>query len=376
MQVLMVAFDGGGSLPPFLGLGQELHRRSHEVRCLGPQSLQGAVVRAGVAFRPLLQGAIFDPLARRPANQLREELERVFFDAGYGQDLRAEVERGRPDIIIIDGFLIGAQATAEAMDVPYTLLMHTLPGFLCQRLALPAANTVRAQANLAPVTSSEELWAHADRVLVASIQLLDNYAADGLPGLRYIGPIFESESRLEPATLADVLQPGEPLVVVSFSTTYMDQERTLGRVIEALRHLPLQGLVTAGPAVELASLPVVGNVTVRRWLPHATVLPQAALVITHAGHGTVARALSHGVPLLCLPFGRDQSFIAERVQALGAGLVASPDASAPALTTAITALLHDGSYRRAAQDVAVAMRAVGPGAANAATELEASVAPR
>jgi hypothetical protein len=319
---------------------------------------------------------MFDPLARLPANQLREELERVFFDAGYGQDLRAEVERAGPDVIAIDSFLIGAQATAEAMCVPYALLMHTLPGFLCQRFALARVNAARAEAKLAPVTSTEDLWGRADRVLVTSIRLLDDYVPDTLSGLRYTGPVFGSEPQVEDASVADVPRTGDPLVLVSFSTTYMDQERALGRVMEALRHLPLQALVTTGPAVGLASLPSVANVTVRRWLPHATVLPHAALVITHAGHGTVAHALSYGVPLLCLPLGRDQGFIAQRVQALGAGLAAPPDASASALTTAITALLNDRSYRRAAQHVATAIREAGPGAANAATELEAIVAQR
>jgi len=37
------------------------------------------------------------------------------------------------------------------------------------------------------------------------------------------------------------------------------------------------------------------------------VFPLADLVITHAGHGTLMRALSHGLPLVCLPMGRDQN---------------------------------------------------------------------
>ena len=56
-----------------------------------------------------------------------------------------------------------------------------------------------------------------------------------------------------------------------------------------------------------------------RFVPHGEVLPHASLVVTHAGMGTVMSALSHGVPLLCLPLGRDQFFNAAMVERLGAG---------------------------------------------------------
>jgi UDP:flavonoid glycosyltransferase YjiC (YdhE family) len=138
----------------------------------------------------------------------------------------------------------------------------------------------------------------------------------------------------------------------------------------------VQGLVTAGSAVALAALPAAANVAVHRWLPHAAVLPRAALVVTHAGHGTVAKSLAHGIPLLCLPMGRDQGYNAQRVQDLGAGLAVAPDAAPGVLAATITELLRAPGYREAAQRVAAAIRAAGPGAANAAAEVETMVARR
>jgi len=35
--------------------------------------------------------------------------------------------------------------------------------------------------------------------------------------------------------------------------------------------------------------------------PHAEVLREAALTVTHAGHGTVIKSLAGAVPLVCLP---------------------------------------------------------------------------
>jgi UDP:flavonoid glycosyltransferase YjiC (YdhE family) len=130
MDVLTVTFDAGGNVPPFLGLGQELRRRGHGTRCLGPRSIQAAVERAGMGFWPLEHGAVFDPLARQPADKVRIALLRVFLDDGYGRDLRAELKRARPDVTVVDCLLVEAQPAAEALGRPYALLLHTLPRHL------------------------------------------------------------------------------------------------------------------------------------------------------------------------------------------------------------------------------------------------------
>ena len=53
----------------------------------------------------------------------------------------------------------------------------------------------------------------------------------------------------------------------------------------------------------------------------------AAAFVTHAGHGSTLRPLMAGVPLLCLPMGRDQNDNAMRAAHRGAALNLSPDAS-------------------------------------------------
>ena len=374
MNVLMVTWDAGGNIPPFLGLGRELLRRGHGVRCLGPQGVQAAVARTGLAFRPLEHSAGFDPLAPLPLDQSQQAQAHVFFGDGYPADLRAEVEQDRPDVVVIDCFLVAAQGAAEAMGLPFVLLVHTLPGWFMpfwDQVLLSPTNALRERTGLSPVASTAELLARADRALVACTPLLDSPVPDSarLPWLRYVGPIFEPEDQ-EELEAAAVPQTAEPLVLVGFSTTYMDQEKPLACVIDALRSLPVRAIITTGPAVDLALLPAAPNVTVHQWLPHAAVLPQAALVVTHAGHSTVTKALSYGVPLLCLPLGRDQGFIAQRVQDIGAGLAVPSDAAPDELAAAITSILGDHSYREAAQQAAAIVRVAGPGARNAAAELE------
>jgi UDP:flavonoid glycosyltransferase YjiC (YdhE family) len=84
-------------------------------------------------------------------------------------------------------------------------------------------------------------------------------------------------------------------------------------------------------------------------------MPQAGLVITHAGHGTVIRALAAGVPLVCIPLGRDQYDVAARVVWRGAGVKLSSKATTSALKRAIVTVLENESFRNASQRIAQAI---------------------
>ena len=126
----------------------------------------------------------------------------------------------------------------------------------------------------------------------------------------------------------------------------------LRRAAAALAALPVRGLVTAGPELAPSQLPAAPNVTVVRAAPHGQVIPQAAAVVTHCGHGTVMKALSAGVPLVCLPMSRDQLEVAARVVALGAGVRLRPGASSAAIARAVRTVLEDPSYRAAARRMA------------------------
>jgi len=90
------------------------------------------------------------------------------------------------------------------------------------------------------------------------------------------------------------------------------------------------------------------------FLPHASVLPHARAVITHAGLGSVAAALQHAVPLVCTPIARDQPLNAARVAEVGAGLtVAASDATAEGVRAALHEVLADVRFRDGAARVAV-----------------------
>ena len=61
------------------------------------------------------------------------------------------------------------------------------------------------------------------------------------------------------------------------------------------------------------------RVRITRFLPHAEVIAHVDLVVTHGGMGTTQRALAAGVPVVVVPWGRDQFESARRAEVSGAG---------------------------------------------------------
>jgi UDP:flavonoid glycosyltransferase YjiC (YdhE family) len=135
------------------------------------------------------------------------------------------------------------------------------------------------------------------------------------------------------------------LVVTSLSTTYIHQEQQLAIEMAALEGL--RGIITVGPGLDTEDLdPPAGVVTVR-WAAYECLLPYADVLVTHAGDGTVIAALACGVPLVCMPMGRDQHAHAEQIARFGAGVsIEAVDASQ--LRTALDEVLSDPSDRAVA----------------------------
>ena len=381
MRYLFITLDGGGNLYPELALAGRLAERGHDIRFLGSRSQRAIVGRAGFAFAAWHSAPDFDASAAEaaPVKDWSDDPETVFAGlcdqiwfgpAGrFARDVAAELEQRPADVLAVDYFLYGALAAAERAGLPTAVLWHTTFGeFDALNVGLPALNAARAGIGLPPLTTVFEQFRRMDRVLVLTDESFDFAVAPAeLPAnVRHVGPQLPPGAG--PARPHD--EPGAPpLVLVSLSTTYQAQEDVLRRVIAALGTLPVRALVTTGPAVSVGGdLP--GNVEVSAWTPHADVLPDTALVITHAGMGTVMTAMAHGVPMLCLPMGRDQDGNAARVERLGLGRVLRADSGAADIAAAVRGALADPVLRRNAVHHADRIRA-DIAADRAVAELEA-----
>ena len=116
--------------------------------------------------------------------------------------------------------------------------------------------------------------------------------------------------------------------------------------------LEVEALITTGAAISPSSLQLPENVSAVEFVSHAAILPNTDLLITHAGHGTVLAGATFGVPMLCLPMGRDQPQVAARANELGIAHVGDPNASVDELSEAIHRALDDAAMLRGAEGFA------------------------
>jgi UDP:flavonoid glycosyltransferase YjiC (YdhE family) len=121
-----------------------------------------------------------------------------------------------------------------------------------------------------------------------------------------------------------------------------------------------------------AQLPSAPNARVERFVPHGPLLERAAAVVCHGGMGIVQKAIGRGVPVVAVPFGRDQPEVARRVVESGAGVALSSKRLTPErLRDAVRGAM---ARRPAAEAAGARLRAAGgPDAfADAVEELAAS----
>ena len=205
-----------------------------------------------------------------------------------------------------------------------------------------------------PLSRYEEGILRNAAVLMMTEPELDFSSRGKLPqNVHYTGHAWEpSDTDWQPPWPAE---NRDPLVLISFSTTYMNQHDLARRALQAVSNLPVRALFTTGPALDPMGLAIPANVRVERFVPHTAVLPHAALTITHAGWATVQASLTASVPLVCIPDGRDQPDNAARVVEAGAGVRLRRSASPDQIRHAIVAALANPKLKAGAQRMASAL---------------------
>ena len=218
---------------------------------------------------------------------------------------------------------------------------------------LPTLNAARAAHGLSPVSDVYEQLDHCARVLVMTSPSFDFPVRALPPNVRYVGPQLDDPNWAG----CDHWRPAgdDPLVLVAMSSTFQSQIDPLLRVADGLGQLPVRALLTTGPAVSPEEVQAPSNVRVLRAAPHQEVLREASAVVTHAGHGSALKALAAGVPLVCMPLGRDQKDNTVRVLRLGAGVRVSKRERPAGIAAAVHRVLDQPAFARDAQAFAATL---------------------
>jgi len=379
LRFLMTTWDGGGNAPPEFGVARRLVARGHQVHVLADPTLARDAEAAGCSFSSWTRAPhrttldkeddlLKDWEAEDPIEVLRRLRDQIMSGPAseYAADSAASIETSRPDAVLADGLLFGSVIAAEAAGLPVAVLIPnpwSVPtagvgdkavARLVQRVVktgLGDLNAARHERGLEPLTSFYDQILNADRLLVLTSKAFDPASAFVPDNVHYVGPVLD-----EPAWVGSWQSPwpgdaAEPLVLVGLSSIFQGQVPLLQRTIDGLSTMEIRAVVTLGRMLDSGDVSASANVTVVRSAPHAVLLRDAAVMITACGHGTVMKTLAAGVPMVCIPMGRDQDATAARLVDLGAGVLLSPASSAADIRRAVDEVLTDEKYRLSAQSL-------------------------
>jgi UDP:flavonoid glycosyltransferase YjiC (YdhE family) len=374
---LIATWDGAGNLAPALGIARTLVDRGHDVRLMGHRTIAERCGDVGTRFVPLSQGELWDAMDD-PGDfeaEIRLLIDELCFSPTIAGDLAKELDREPADAVLVDCMLFTTIDTALASGSLTAALFHTAytifrGGPLVEMFApgVAIANGRRAELGLPAVERLGDIHDACARAIVAAPKEFEPEAPDA-PNVLRVGPVLDAPPLSRGTHEVDLRDARTPLVLISLSTREQGQADLLQRCVDAVAQLPVRAIVTTGPSIDPASVSAGDNTQVVQYVPHDEILASASLVITHAGFGTTMAALGRGVPLLCVPMGRDQFFNAEQVQTLGAGRMLMAHSSAEEVAQAATEILGADRFATGAKQMAVAIAGYG-GAAAAAAALE------
>jgi MGT family glycosyltransferase len=338
LRFLVAAFGDPGHAFPAIALGRALSGRGHEVTIETWEERREAVEGAGLGFAAAEEYRMFPPPDPDSADGAHA--------AEAARALVPLLEEMRPHAVISDILTLAPALAAEKAGVPLaTLIPHIYPvvepglPFFAVGLQPPRTpvgravwragqralnvglehgrrdlNRQRARLDLPPVERFHG-GVSPDLALVATFPQLE-YPRHWPSGVEVTGPMtFELPH-------PDIeLPPGEePLVLVAPSTTHDSGNHLVRTALAALADEPVRVVATTNRVVPQSPIEVPANAILVGWLSYSQLMPAASLVISHGGHGTVARALGAGTPVLICPIIGDMSETAMRVAWAKAGL--------------------------------------------------------
>jgi len=390
-----------GHLFPLAPILLELQRRGHAVAL---RTLAAGVARmrdAGLDAAPIdgrIEAiALDDYRAKSPAGSIARSTAVFAARAAHEvDDLRAAIERERPDAVVVDINTWGAMAVAEAWGGPWAafcpypipLGSPDAPPFglglppargplgrlrdaavrplvmgAVERATLPKVAALRAGLGLAPFRSLDELQTAAPLLIYLTAEPFEYPRRDWPASYALVGPT-QWEPPHDPLPWLDAVD--RPIVLVTTSSEFQDDGKLVRTAFEALAGEDVFVVATL-PSGDPDGYEVPANARLERFVPHGAVLPRAACAVTHGGMGATQKALAHGVPVCAVPFGRDQFEVARRVEVAKAGTRLPASRLTP---ERLRAKIREAIARRAgAEAIARAYRAAG-GAVAAADAVE------
>lgn len=353
MKVLAYTSPARGHLFPTVPILLELQRRGHTVALRTIAAEVPQMRELGFTADPIspeIEAIAHDDYRMSTPMKALERGIHVFTRRAALEipEIRRAIDAASPDVLLIDTNTWGAAVAAEAWGGPWAILQHFPsplpseevppfgPGFkpaegamgrLRDRLLrpiiyagfaraiLPPINEVRREAGVPAIRDVTELYTRSPLVLYLTSTAFEYPRTDWPDSFCFIGPIVWDPPTEPPTWLGSIARP---IVLVTTSSEFQDDGMLVQASLAGLADEDVE--VVATMPAGAGSFPVPANARVDEFVPHSHLLPRAEVVVTHGGMGATQKALTAGVPVVVVPWGRDQAEVGRRAEAAGVGV--------------------------------------------------------
>lgn len=373
MNIAWFGLPAAGHTNPTLAVVRALTERGHSVCYYTTEPYRARVEEAGAVFADIDTDAVSPPADTQPGKNLAVAV-KLMADVTLALDARLcrELVDIAPDVVVADSMACWGRLVAQKLGLPFVSSTTTFAfnrhsaqvmgqsggGLLTFLTALPRAQHHVRRLRRAGYGVKDPLSLISNdndtETIVYTSASFQPCAETFSEMYHFVGPLPRKPRETVTKT------PGKHLIYISLGTVDNRRADFYRTCMEALGGQPdCEVIMSVGERVEPASLGLIpNNFRVFPAVDQMAVLEQADVFLTHCGMNSVSEGLYCGVPLLLFPQTSEQTGVANRVEALGAGLRLTGETAAD-IAAGVRTLLENGVYRQAAVRIGAGFRACG-----------------
>lgn len=382
MRILITTIGSHGDIHPYVGVGQALTRRGHEVALLANPYFKKVAEDAGLDFIPVGDFLDLKEINKRPElmgtlNGTKRILQDLIIPEApnFFRTLEHEFKSNRPDAVFTHQICFGSTWACRKHGIPVAVGALSPIGwptvedpthYTAFTKRDPSPRAMKWWMRLAKFGSRFSYDPHLNRArrelglpTGKNWVLTEMRGGDinlGLWSRHYRGPLksdpahgqicgfvwFDRHKQQEHASdeLESFLNSGLPPIIFTLGTTAVHVAGPFYQAAaDSCKLLNRRGLLLTGQA-EYAPKSLPPGVAAFTYAPFTTILPRGCATVHHGGIGTTAQAMRAGRPTVIVPFAHDQFDNAARARRLGVSATVqrnkiSPESLAAALKSVL-----------------------------------------
>jgi MGT family glycosyltransferase len=342
-----------GHLYPIVPILLELRERGHDVAVWTLASEVERMRNLGIhgeAIDPAIEDLTHNDFGTRTPQEALKRSVNVFAQRAKLElpEVRRILEASSPDRLLVDANTWGAAAAAEHWGGPWASFLpyptplpsadvppfgpglkpwNSMLGRLRNRLLrplmlgalekafLPPVNDARKSVGLRALSDVHEMLTRPPLTLYLTSPAFEYPRSDWPDSWCMVGPLNWEPESIPPTWLNEI---SRPVVLVTTSSEFQDDSILVRAALTGLAGEPVEVVATMPAGVSALEVPANGRV--EEFIPHSPVLAHTEVAITHGGMGATQKALANGVPVVVVPFGRDQHEVGRRAEHAGVGV--------------------------------------------------------